>query len=85
MMKSLKILRNCLKIPKTFKSTLKEEKISSLIREHFDLRPKQLIEMLDLKRPIYQSTAAYGHFGREEDAFTWEKTDKAEALKAHQF
>ena len=63
-------------------STLKEEKISSLIREHFDLRPKQLIEMLDLKRPIYQSTAAYGHFGREEDAFTWEKTDKAEALRA---
>ena len=63
-------------------STLKEEKISSLIREHFDLRPKQLIEMLDLKRPIYQSTAAYSHFGREEDAFTWEKTDKAEVLKA---
>ena len=64
---------------------LEEERISSLIREYFDLRPKQLIEMLDLKRPIYQSTAAYGHFGREEDAFTWEKTDKAEALKAHQF
>ena len=63
-------------------ATLDEEEISSLIREHFDLRPKQLIEMLDLKRPIYQSTAAYGHFGREEDAFTWEKTDKAEALKA---
>ena len=62
-------------------STLKEEKISSLIREHFDLRPKQLIEMLDLKRPIYQSTASYGHFGREEEAFTWEKTDKAEALR----
>ena len=61
---------------------LEEEEISSLIREHFDLRPKQLIEMLDLKRPIYQSTAAYGHFGREEDAFTWEKTDKAEVLKA---
>ena len=61
---------------------LEEEEISNLIREHFDLRPKQLIEMLDLKRPIYQSTAAYGHFGREEDAFTWEKTDKAEALKA---
>tara|TARA_B100000686_G_scaffold50231_1_gene53926 strand:- start:27145 stop:28305 length:1161 start_codon:yes stop_codon:yes gene_type:complete len=58
-----------------------EEKISSLIREHFDLRPKELIEMLDLKRPIYQSTAAYGHFGREEEAFTWEKTDKAETLK----
>ncbi len=63
-------------------ATLEEEKISRLIREFFDLRPKQLIEMLDLKRPIYQSTAAYGHFGREEDAFTWEKTDKAEALKA---
>ena len=61
---------------------LEEEEISSLIKEHFDLRPKQLIEMLDLKRPIYQSTAAYGHFGREEDAFTWEKTDKAEVLKA---
>ena len=64
---------------------LEEEEISRLIREHFDLRPKQLIEMLDLKRPIYQSTAAYGHFGREEDAFTWEKTDKAEALKASKF
>ena len=64
---------------------IEEERISSLIKEYFDLRPKQLIEMLDLKRPIYQSTAAYGHFGREEDAFTWEKTDKAEALKAHQF
>ena len=61
---------------------LEEEEISRLISDHFDLRPKQLIEMLDLKRPIYQSSAAYGHFGREEDAFTWEKTDKAEALKA---
>ena len=60
---------------------ISEEKISDLIREHFDLRPRQLINMLDLKRPIYQSTAAYGHFGREENAFTWEKTDKAEALK----
>ena len=63
-------------------STLEEKEISNLVREHFDLRPKQLIEILDLKRPIYQSTAAYGHFGREEDAFTWEKTDKAEVLKA---
>ena len=62
-------------------STIDEEKISDLIREHFDLRPRQLINMLDLKRPIYQSTAAYGHFGREETAFTWEKTDKAEALR----
>ena len=67
----------------TFGTAILEEKeISNLIKEHFDLRPKQLIEMLDLKRPIYQSTAAYGHFGREEDAFTWEKTDKAEVLKA---
>ena len=64
---------------------LEEERISSLIREYFDLRPKQLIEMLDLIRQIYKKTAASGHFGREEDAFTWEKTDKAEALKAHQF
>jgi len=62
-------------------STIDESKISDLIREHFDLRPRQLINMLDLKRPIYQATAAYGHFGREESAFTWERTDKAEALK----
>jgi S-adenosylmethionine synthetase len=52
------------------------------VREHFDLRPSGLIRMLDLKRPIYQATAAYGHFGREEPNFTWEKTDKAAALKA---
>lgn len=57
-----------------------EQKIADLVREHFDLRPRGLIEMLDLKRPIYRSTAAYGHFGR--DGFSWEKTDKAEALKA---
>ena len=63
-------------------ATVEEDHISNLIRENFDLRPKQLIEMLDLKRPIYQSTAAYGHFGREEEAFSWEKTDKTEALKA---
>lgn len=59
-----------------------DDKIVELVREHFDLRPKGLIEMLDLKRPIYRPTAAYGHFGREEPNFTWEKTDKAEALKA---
>jgi S-adenosylmethionine synthetase len=58
-----------------------DEKISQLVREHFDLRPRGIIEMLDLKRPIYQATAAYGHFGREEENFTWEKTDKASALK----
>ena len=59
-----------------------DEKISELVREHFDLRPKGLIEMLDLKRPIYLKTAAYGHFGREDPDFTWENTDKADALKA---
>ena len=64
-------------------SKIDENKISDLIREHFDLRPRQLINMLDLKRPIYQATAAYGHFGREESAFTWEKTDKAEQLKKY--
>ena len=60
---------------------IEEKRISNLINEIFDLRPRGLIEMLNLKRPIYQSTAAYGHFGREEDAFTWEKTDKIEALQ----
>ncbi|PUA27493.1 MAG: methionine adenosyltransferase [Cellvibrio sp. 79] len=55
--------------------------IINLIREHFDLRPRGLIEMLDLRRPIYRQTAAYGHFGRELPDFTWEKTDKADALK----
>ncbi|WFE67878.1 methionine adenosyltransferase [Thiomicrospira sp. R3] len=58
------------------------EKIEQLIRQHFDLRPKGLIAMLDLYRPIYQKTAAYGHFGRELPEFTWEKTDKAAALRA---
>ena len=52
------------------------------MHEHFDLRPKGIIQMLDLLRPIYQKTAAYGHFGREEPEFAWEKTDKAAALKA---
>ena len=59
-----------------------EEKIANLVNENFDLRPKQLISMLDLKRPIYQKTAAYGHFGREEEEFTWERTDKAETLRS---
>ena len=63
-------------------SKISEEKIANLVRENFDLRPRELINMLDLKRPIYQATAAYGHFGREEDAFTWEKTDKVEALQS---
>jgi S-adenosylmethionine synthetase len=59
---------------------LPDDAIEALVREHFDLRPRGLIEMLDLKRPIYRQTAAYGHFGRP--GFSWEKTDKAEALKA---
>ncbi len=61
---------------------ISDAQISDLVREHFDLRPRGLIEMLDLLRPIYRATAAYGHFGREESAFSWEKTDKAQALKA---
>jgi len=59
-----------------------EDVIINLIRTHFDLRPKGLINMLDLKRPIYRPTAAYGHFGREQADFTWERTDKADALRA---
>jgi len=58
-----------------------ELEISDLIKENFDLKPRELINMLDLKRPIYKQTAAYGHFGREESAFTWERTDKVEALR----
>jgi len=61
---------------------LSDLRIAELVREHFDLRPKGLVAMLDLKRPIYRQTAAYGHFGREHPDFTWERTDKAEALKA---
>ena len=59
-----------------------DEKITALVRKHFDLRPKGIVQMLDLLRPIYQNTAAYGHFGREEPGFTWENTDKAAALRA---
>ncbi len=61
---------------------LPEADIEALVAEHFDLRPKGLIEMLDLKRPIYRKTAAYGHFGREDADFTWERTDKKDALAA---
>jgi len=60
---------------------LTDDEIVALVRDNFDLRPRGLIEMLDLRRPIYQQTAAYGHFGREEEDFTWEKTDRVEALK----
>ncbi|TDJ26801.1 MAG: methionine adenosyltransferase [Gammaproteobacteria bacterium] len=59
-----------------------DDKIIALIRQHFDLRPKGLIEMLDLLRPIYLQTAAYGHLGREDIDLSWEKTDKAEVLKS---
>ncbi len=58
-----------------------DARITELVREHFDLRPKGLIAMLDLKRPIYQATAAYGHFGREDLELPWERTDKADALR----
>ena len=60
---------------------ISNQEIVQLIREHFDLRPKGLIDMLDLKRPIYQQTASYGHFGRTEDSISWEKTDRAHLLK----
>jgi S-adenosylmethionine synthetase len=57
-------------------------KIEALVNEHFDLRPAAILRDLDLKRPIYAKTAAYGHFGRDDRDFTWERTDKAEALRA---
>ena len=58
-----------------------ENKLIEIVQEHFDLRPKGIIKMLDLQRPIYAKTAAYGHFGREEPEFTWERTDKAQLLR----
>jgi len=61
---------------------ISDEKLSALVLNHFDLRPKGIIQMLDLLRPIYEKTAAYGHFGRDEPEFTWEATDKARSLAA---
>jgi len=61
---------------------ISDDAIAALISQHFDLRPRGIIEALDLRRPIYRDTAAYGHFGRDNPNFTWEKTDLAEALKA---
>ncbi len=61
---------------------MSDDKLAALINEHFDLRPKGIINMLNLMRPIYEKTAAYGHFGRDEPEFTWEATDKAAALRA---
>ncbi|HET9844071.1 MAG TPA: methionine adenosyltransferase domain-containing protein, partial [Gammaproteobacteria bacterium] len=60
---------------------ISEEKLIQLIEQHFDLRPRGIIDMLSLLNPIYLPTATYGHFGRTEKNFTWEKTDKAEVLK----
>jgi S-adenosylmethionine synthetase len=59
-----------------------DEKLTQLVREYFDLRPAAIIDILDLRRPIYRQTAAYGHFGRPDLDLPWEKVDKAEALKA---
>jgi S-adenosylmethionine synthetase len=61
---------------------ISDEKLAELVQELFDLRPKGIVQMLDLLRPIYSKSAAYGHFGREEPEFTWERTDKAAALRA---
>jgi S-adenosylmethionine synthetase len=61
---------------------ISDDKLAALVAEHFDLRPKGIIQMLDLLRPIYSKTAAYGHFGRDEPDFTWERTDRAAALKS---
>jgi S-adenosylmethionine synthetase len=61
---------------------ISDDKLAAMVLRNFDLRPKGIIQMLDLLRPIYEKTAAYGHFGREEPEFTWEATDKALALKA---
>ena len=62
---------------------LDDEKLGTIVNDHFPVKPKEIIESLNLKKPIYQQTAAYGHFGREEDGFSWEKTDKAEVLKKY--
>jgi len=63
-------------------SKISDEKLEELVLKHFDLRPKGIVQMLDLLRPIYQKTAAYGHFGREDADFSWEKTDRAQAIAA---
>jgi S-adenosylmethionine synthetase len=62
-------------------ATVSPERINELIREYFVLTPKGIIEALDLRRPIYKPTAAYGHFGRSGPGFTWERTDRADALR----
>ena len=62
-------------------NTIPEEEIAQLVADNFELKPKELIQMLDLKKPIYEKTAAYGHFGREDEDFSWESTDKADKIK----
>jgi len=62
-------------------ATIPEEKITQIVRENFSLTPKAIIETLDLRRPVYKATAAYGHFGRSGPGFTWERTDRADALR----
>jgi S-adenosylmethionine synthetase len=62
--------------------TIDDERISDIVRENFTLTPKSIIEQLDLRRPIYKATARFGHFGRTNDEFSWERTDKAEALRS---
>ena len=57
-----------------------DEEIAKIVSANFELKPKELIQMLDLKKPIYQNTAAYGHFGREDEGFSWEKTDKSSTI-----
>lgn len=64
-------------------SKLSNEELVAIIRKHFDLRPAGIIEMLDLRRPVYRKTASYGHFGRKDQDFTWEKTDRVEELRAY--
>jgi S-adenosylmethionine synthetase len=61
--------------------TVAEEKMTAMIRSHFPLTPKAIIDHLRLRRPIYRRTAAFGHFGRTEESFSWELTDKAEELR----
>jgi S-adenosylmethionine synthetase len=63
-------------------SQVPDDKIADIVRGHFKMNPRGIIETLDLRRPIYKKTAAFGHFGRSEPEFTWERTDKANALRA---
>jgi S-adenosylmethionine synthetase len=62
---------------------LPDHQLADIVRKEFPLKPHQIIDYLDLKRPVYRKTAAYGHFGREDCGFSWEKTDKAEELKKY--